>query len=197
MPQYSGNSLRKLPPPSKVSQPFFHAWRPATEFKRTDPPPPEFRISVCSARDFSVPSLAQFCDMFAAIPLPGDDARDELDSARALQIKLRNNAAYGRSRGGPRARKNESRDTSAFQNGLSGSLQHLLVFCSQLFQHCPPGSAFETGKSSSEAHRRPPTVNPFPALKAGNRNIILAVVDEGTTSLLRFGESDFTAFQLV
>jgi len=39
-------------------------------------------------------------------------------------------------------------------------------------------------------------VNPFPPLKAGRRNVVLAVVDNGTTTMLRFGETDFSKWRL-
>lgn len=87
----------------------YHVWKPQPNFKKSDPPPPDFRIAVVNARDMGVPTLAQLSALFNSVPI----------------------------------------DSSA------------------------------AGK------------NMFQKLKDGHRNVILAVVDAGVTSFLKFGDVGF------
>uniref|UniRef100_V5F082 tRNA-splicing endonuclease subunit Sen54 N-terminal domain-containing protein n=2 Tax=Kalmanozyma brasiliensis (strain GHG001) TaxID=1365824 RepID=V5F082_KALBG len=54
-------------------KPFYYAWRPATLYRKSHPPPPEFRIVILNARTTPVPSVWQFESIFAQIPIPGSD----------------------------------------------------------------------------------------------------------------------------
>lgn len=54
-------------------KPFYYAWRPATVYRKSHPPPPEFRIVILNARTTPVPSVWQFESIFAQIPIPGSD----------------------------------------------------------------------------------------------------------------------------
>ena len=87
----------------------YHVWKPQPNFKKSDPPQPDFRVVVVSARDMGVPTLAQLSALFDSVPV---------DSKAA-------------------------------------------------------------GKSM------------FQKLKDGHRNVILAVVDAGVTSFLKFGDVGF------
>ncbi|KDN52834.1 hypothetical protein K437DRAFT_242961 [Tilletiaria anomala UBC 951] len=198
IPEYSASKPKGLQEDKngrgKGLQPCFYAWRPATMFKRTDPPPPEFRIAVCAAKDVNLPSLVQFSDLFSSEALPDGDAQGELDRLRMLEQAQRNNSAYGKGK----ARLNDGQEFSgnAEPNRAHGTAsQRAFAAWSQLFAHCAPGCASNV-LCAAEKKPRPPNVNPYPALKAGKRNIVLAVVDEGCTALLRFGESDFNAWKL-
>lgn len=54
-------------------KPFYYAWRPATLYRKSHPPPAEFRIVILNARTTPVPSVWAFETMFAHIPVPGSD----------------------------------------------------------------------------------------------------------------------------
>lgn len=103
-------------------EPFYYAWRPATVYRKSHPPPPEFRIVIVNARSQSLPSLWEFEHLFSTIPIAGSDeelygtvdvasqpslnaggdAQDErarrLAYERDIKAKndLKNRAAYGR-----------------------------------------------------------------------------------------------------
>jgi tRNA-splicing endonuclease subunit Sen54 len=55
-------------------KPFYYAWRPATVYRKSHPPAPEFRIVILNARTTPLPSVWQFGEVFAHIPMPGSDA---------------------------------------------------------------------------------------------------------------------------
>ena len=44
--------------------------------------------------------------------------------------------------------------------------------------------------------RRGPAPNVYLPLKAGRRSVVVAIVDHGTTSLLRFGEAEFDRWRI-
>jgi tRNA-splicing endonuclease subunit Sen54 len=87
----------------------YNMWKPQPKFKKSNPPPPDFRIAIVSSRDVGVPTLAQLSALFDSVPV---------DSTAA-------------------------------------------------------------GK------------NMFQKLKDGYRNVIVAVVDSGVTSFLKFGDVGF------
>lgn len=60
-------------PNNEHLKPFYYAWRPATLYRKSHPPPPEFRIVILNARTTPVPSVWQFESIFAQIPIPGSD----------------------------------------------------------------------------------------------------------------------------
>lgn len=229
---------------------FFYAWRPATHFRKTDPPLPEFRISVISARSTCLPKLAEFRNMFDSVPLPldevaaaakaggggedgdgmgsGNEEEAKEERKRAMEEKKRNDESYGR--GFVMKRKKEEAAAARLKkSGAKGAeegqqagkaswlqqlrrtiLSRLLIVLhrlSSLFAHLPPGcgplpSTFVPRHQQQQQQQRwsqsgPRRPNPFPPLKAGRRNVIVAVVDHGTTSLLRFGEAEFSRWKLM
>lgn len=58
--------------PSHTPQPpyriHFHAWKPNTNYKKTSPPPPDYRICVLDARTTSMPTLTQIGDLLDSMP---------------------------------------------------------------------------------------------------------------------------------
>lgn len=224
--------VRKQLPDSSASrfQPYFYAWRPATQFRKTDPPLPEYRIAIVSARETSLPKLHEFATMFSAVPLPDAeiDDEDEEERKRAQEQKRRNDESYGRGFVQKRQREaaqaaRESKASDASNSAVGFGLRQLLAVLlseSQIasmyklldavslafqrfaaaFVHLPPGCFLEK-KSLHKVHGGPSRIvrkpNPFPPLKAGRRSVILAVVDHGTTSLLRFGEAEFEKWKLM
>ncbi|KAK0565653.1 tRNA-splicing endonuclease subunit sen54 [Tilletia horrida] len=212
----STSSLTTSPDPFEI---FFYAWRPATQFRKTYPPPPEFRIAICNARSAQyVPSLAQFAQLFDSVPLPGTEALDEEDAARAAEQVKRNNASYGKKAHSSKTRAAAAVAAAGVATGQkAGSIFERLVrilgyvfellgasHMARLFSHLPPGCAavdkrstpYRSKAGGGGGHGPRSGKNPFPALKAGRRNVVLAVVDQGTTSLLRFGEAEFGKWKL-
>ena len=49
-------------------RPAFYVWKPASEFKKSAPPPPDFRIAVVNAREDSFPVLEQLDDLLQSVP---------------------------------------------------------------------------------------------------------------------------------
>lgn len=58
--------------PSRIPQPPYrihlYAWKPNTSYKKTAPPPPDYRICVVDARTTSMPTLAQIGDLLDSVP---------------------------------------------------------------------------------------------------------------------------------
>lgn len=246
------------PPPSSTVcssnpfLPFFYAWRPATQFKKTNPPLPEYRIAVVSARDTSLPKMDQFTGMFDAVPMPvpmavgpasahvddqNQDNSDAEEQRRAAEQKKRNDESYGRgyaakkkmadvraarekkkqhgagiSQGGegegtaedkpsdPASSPSSSSSSYSLLTKLLSRLQNLYTLLCTHFLHFPPG-CHSTLLPPQAPHRRnytqtPRKSNPFPPLKAGRRDVIVAIVDHGTSSLVRFGEAEFERWRL-
>ncbi|KAN0063993.1 tRNA-splicing endonuclease subunit sen54 [Thecaphora frezii] len=69
--------------PEADLRPFYYAWRPATSYRKTHPPPPEFRIAIVDAQKQPVPSAWEFETMFDAVPLPGSLEELGLDPSSA------------------------------------------------------------------------------------------------------------------
>lgn len=229
-----------------VPEIFFYAWRPATHFKKTDPPLPEFQLATVDARASDLPSAYAFADLFETLPRPlsSDDVAHMSEEERrvwerAQEEKRRNDESYGRgavrkmkatkaaetaaaaAQADAAARQRRSANStlaSALHSDsvrriahlLKGPFQRilsLLTYLSRFFAHLPPGCAVSAKRghyakvSRSQRHNgagingsRP--VNVYGPLKAGRRNVIVAVNDCGTTSLLRFGEAEFARWRL-
>ncbi|PWN38718.1 hypothetical protein IE81DRAFT_350808 [Ceraceosorus guamensis] len=208
----------------------YYAWRPATQFKRSDPPLPEYRISIVNARATGVPSVWDFEETFSSFTsskaAPGKEAgsasvvgtapvEDEREITRAQREKKRNDESYGKGMVKRLQREKKEAQRASLSNSRfleeesskDGRERRLLAqSCSalrsivDLWSHAPPGCsraplpANKQHKRDTNFATRPP--NPFPPLKSGRRNFILAVCDHGTTQMFRFGESDFAAWKL-
>jgi len=66
----------------------YHVWKPRPSFKKSDPPPPDFRIAVVSARDTSVPTLTELSALFESVPL--DEKASEKNQFQVLKDGYRN-----------------------------------------------------------------------------------------------------------
>ncbi|WFD35828.1 tRNA-splicing endonuclease subunit sen54 [Malassezia cuniculi] len=165
---------------SHVLEPFYYAWRPATHFKRTAPPPPEFRICVIDTKQQSLFNLREFGSLFATVPLE-DDLGEEL-----ADVRSRNRQAYGKP---PRRRNDEKTKPDAEKHhGLIREWIHrVLAILERLV------TLIRT--SCSHRPRRSPG-NIFPLLKAGRHSVVVAIVEQGTASLLRFGEAEFERLRI-
>lgn len=49
-------------------RPAFYVWKPTSEFKKSVPPPPDFRIAVINAREEGFPVLEQLDDLLQSVP---------------------------------------------------------------------------------------------------------------------------------
>ncbi|CCU97580.1 unnamed protein product [Malassezia sympodialis ATCC 42132] len=167
--------------------PFFYAWRPATKFKRTQPPPPEFRICVLETDKHPMLHVGDFETLFSHVPL---SASGDVDEAELSEIREQNSRAYGKQRK-VRAKPVKSRRSTHFGSAwqrLEWLLQVLVTMLQRLYTH---GHA---AKSRTPTLSRP--TNVYIPLKAGRRSVVVAIVDQGTTSLLRFGEAEFARWRL-
>ncbi|UZJ57117.1 hypothetical protein CBS101457_006437 [Exobasidium rhododendri] len=200
---------------------FYYAWRPATRFKKTDPPIPEYRLAVVDARVTSLPSVYAFESLFEGLPIPinsedveGMDEEEQRDWKRSQEEKKRNDESYGK--GAVKKQKATKAAAEMERQLLKQSQQSVLqqsrtnlqaywkrfLYLLQYINHCytllPPGCT-STGaprryNKIQGSKVRP--VNVFPPLKTGRRNVIVAINDCGTSSLIRFGEAEFDKWRL-
>lgn len=164
-------------------QPFFYAWRPATRYKRTCPPPPEFRICVIDTHMFPMLNAHQFDVLFSHIPLPPLESKAD-DDKELAEIRAQNRRAYGKqpsARVRPATTRNPSRLRSIMRR-LAWLFGILRAIMSRL------GISLSKPKQAR--------ANVYIPLKAGRRNVVIAIVDQGTMSLLRFGEAQFQSWRL-
>ncbi|KAK4057382.1 tRNA-splicing endonuclease subunit sen54 [Microbotryomycetes sp. JL221] len=160
--------------PALIDEPyqeFYHVYKPITKFRKTAPPPPDFRLVVVNATTTPMPDLFEFASMFDAVPFPeGEDTL--LPPPRVVRQGLPVNAKASQLRRAP-------------DNGKSNNQQDASGFWSQLSWFLP----FLRPAAARRQQQRKPS--PYPRLKTGRRNILVAVVDNGTISILRFNEAEF------
>lgn len=77
-PEEATSTVKLAPPTKPVDEseglkPYYYAYRPATLYRKSHPPPPEFRIVILNARTTPLPSVWEFERIFAQIPIPGSD----------------------------------------------------------------------------------------------------------------------------
>jgi len=164
-------------------QPFFYAWRPASHFKRTHPPPPEFRICVLEADQHPMLNGHDFDTLFSHIPIPSSTG-SQGDDKELAKVRAQNRRAYGKQRTArvpPATTRNPSRLRSLISR-LTWILHILQTFISKWGISCVKVKQMRT--------------NVYIPLKAGRRNVVVAIVDQGTMSLLRFGEAQFNEWRL-
>ncbi|RXW15794.1 hypothetical protein EST38_g10062 [Candolleomyces aberdarensis] len=152
------------PPPSSPYQIFYNLYKPSTPFKKSNPPPPDFQIVVVNARTTPMPTLQELSDLFGVLP--------ELPPPLPRQKRPANNAQEQSKPDEPaKAASPAPSPTTAEQS-----------FLRRLFPW-----AFPTPLQATKEQK----VNPFMALKAGKKMIIIAAVDSGNISFFRFSEGAF------
>ena len=182
VPSGDGAAPRRTPrrnAPNELLAPFFYAWRPATHYRRTAPPPPEFRIVVLDTAAVSLLGLGDFREAFAHIPLPGTGEDEQTLQA----VREQNRRAYGKQK--PARPAQGAPSAPGERLSLAARLLEVLRrWLTRLF--C----------GARRAARAPAQGNVYVPLKSGRRNVVVAIVDQGTTSLLRFGEAEFARWAL-
>ncbi|BGP19661.1 hypothetical protein JCM10213_004764 [Rhodosporidiobolus nylandii] len=151
-------------------QPFYHVYKPVTKYKKVNPPPPDFRLVIVNGATTPLPNLFELSYLFSTLPLPDgyDESLDPLTS--------------GPSSGPPRA----SPAPTAPPPPPPSVLDRALVF---LRLRAPPAPADAKGGRKPQLQKKGPS--PYPYLKTGRRSVLLAVVDNGTSSILRMSEGEF------
>ncbi|WFD32408.1 tRNA-splicing endonuclease subunit sen54 [Malassezia sp. CBS 17886] len=205
---HSDHGAAARPPQAHASlEPFFYAWRPATHFKRTHPPPPEFRICVLETDKTPMLGARDFEELFSHVPVPahvpgmapGPAPPGMAGDERELQaIREANRRAYGKPAGAGNRRVPHAAPRStapAHTTWIGAALRPLLCMVRMIAAWLQRGAA-RCGlhrRTRKRAHAPP---NVYLPLKAGRRSVVVAIVDQGTMSLLRFGEAEFARWRI-
>ncbi|GAA6049227.1 hypothetical protein JCM3770_003317 [Rhodotorula araucariae] len=159
-------------------QPFFHVYKPVTKYKKSTPPPPDFKLVVINGATTSMPDLFEFAAMFESAPFPPEHPTPSSSAPRAAVAAAASTTP--RPRGPPRNPPPAPAPAPTRLQSLFGSLPLL----PRLF----PSLALPPTTGARRPQRKP---SPYPKLKTGRRTVLLAVVDNGPSSLLRFSEAEF------
>lgn len=84
-------SSAHAPSTASATAPFriaYHIWKPRPNFKKSDPPPPDFRVAVVSARETSMPTLQELAGLFEGVPV--DESVKEKSQFARLKEGWRN-----------------------------------------------------------------------------------------------------------
>ncbi|GAA5868606.1 hypothetical protein JCM3774_005444 [Rhodotorula dairenensis] len=176
---YSPASLKVAKLPSLQEFPyqtFFHVYKPVTKYKKSDPPEPDFRMVVINAATTPMPDLFEFTALFDSTPMPppppsGPGGPSTYRPARPNPARSKTASAAAAPPPPPPRTK-----TQAFLASLP------------LVERFFPTLVNPVGGAPARPARKP---TPYPRLKTGRRTILIAVVDNGTSSLLRFSEAEF------
>ena len=115
-----------------------------------------------------MPTLAELTYMYEDLPIiPPPDPR-----RRHPPSEKRNPA--------PKPSSLKGRDTTSYSSFLTRLLSHFP------FYSAPPTSEIT-----------PVKINPFMALRQGNKSVVIAVVDAGTMSFFKFGRGAFEEWPMV
>lgn len=165
-------------------QVFFNVYKPVTKYKKTNPPPPDFRIGAIrcvnlvnihtyeaeihslpfSAQTTAIPDLWDFENIFAEL----DETPPSITSVEDLQSTLKSVWSYLTSYFHPSSASSAVNSSSNKGNNKNISSR--------------------PRKPVSNSLTRPA---PYAKLKNGSKSAIIAVVDNGTISFQRFGQSGF------
>lgn len=172
-------------------QPFFHMYKPVTKYKKSNPPPPDFRIVVVkyaypplssffndctdlfveynSGTTTPMPTLFEFTEMFSSVPFtPGENT---LLPPPPVQRAIGS---------GPAPKPRPTRPPRPSNAHPPTRLESILCKIPYVSNWIEKGKKPKKGKPS-----------PYPRLKTGRRSILVAVVNDGTSSILRFSETEF------
>lgn len=71
-------------------RPAFYVWKPTSDFKKSAPPPPDFRIAVINAREEGFPVLEQLDDLLQSVPYDPPPPGSEGQTYRRVKHGWRN-----------------------------------------------------------------------------------------------------------
>ncbi|KAJ7200687.1 tRNA-splicing endonuclease subunit sen54 N-term-domain-containing protein [Mycena rebaudengoi] len=143
---------------------FFNVHKPGTSYRKSAPDLPDYQIVVINARTTPMPSLHELTDLFNVSPeLP---------------------PPLPRQRRPPPPPKGSVPDPIPPPRIMPLPIPTPPSLFHRLTWWLRPSSA-----TGAPPPRRP---NPFMALKAGKKTVIVAVVDSGSTGFFRFGEGAFS-----
>ncbi|GAA5826792.1 hypothetical protein JCM11251_002895 [Rhodosporidiobolus azoricus] len=164
-------------------QVFFHVYKPATKFKKNNPPPPDFRLVVVNAATTPLPTLFELSHLFSTLPLP--EGYDESIDPLGPTALAPNNNNHNR-------RPLPSASSSAPPPPSSTTrLQSLLSYLPPPLARLLPSSLLPPPPAQKKKVQMPKPPSPYPFLKTGRRTVLLAVVDNGTASIMRMSEGEF------
>ncbi|BGP43067.1 tRNA-splicing endonuclease subunit sen54 [Rhodotorula kratochvilovae] len=153
-------------------QPFFHVYKPVTKYKKSTPPAPDFKLVVINGATTPMPDLFEFTAMFESSPFPPEQPTPS--------TTFTPRTAPAKPRFPPRNPPPAPAPPPTRLQSLLGGVPLL----PRLF----PSLAPPPPQGARRPQRKP---SPYPRLKTGRRTVLLAVVDNGTSSLLRFSEAEF------
>lgn len=132
-----------------------------------------------------MPDLFEFTAMFESAPFPDQPTPSSSAPRNAVATAAKSRAPPPPSRGPPR-----NPLPAAAPAPAPTRLQSLLSSV-PLLPRLFPSLAAPSPLPANGTRRPPRKPSPYPQLKTGRRTILLAVVDNGTSSLLRFSEAEF------
>ncbi|ETW81377.1 hypothetical protein HETIRDRAFT_318918, partial [Heterobasidion irregulare TC 32-1] len=179
---------------------FFHLYKPATPFRKTAPPPPDFELVVVNARTTPMPTLAQLAELYRSLPeIPPPLPRQRRPPPAPAPAPSTSTPAPPSSSSLPQPPPAPTPPTpTPHKNPASSLLTRLLPRLP--FSRAPvpgPSSGPSSEPTKRTQSRAPPRVNPFMALRQGTRTVVIAAVDAGVVSFFRLGEGAFEAWPMV
>ncbi|GAA5944322.1 tRNA splicing endonuclease subunit SEN54 [Sporobolomyces koalae] len=162
-------------------QPFFHMYKPITKYKKSAPPPPDFRIVVVNGATTPMPTLFEFTDMFDSVPFP-------TENTLLPPPPVQRAPASGPAPKPPRPPRAPNPNAPKAAPPTPTRLQSILSKVPLVATYFPSLVTPTASKKKPPPKKQP---SPYPRLKTGRRSILVAVVSDGTSSILRFSESEF------
>ncbi|GAA6025129.1 hypothetical protein JCM11491_004398 [Sporobolomyces phaffii] len=175
-------------------QPFYHIYKPVSKYKKSCPPPPDFRLVIVNGATTPMPTLFEFANMFAAVPFPTDDP---LLPPRPVPRAPGSGPAPRPARPPPRTTTAPPPPPTPPTTRLERLASYLPTWFLPFLHHQhhqqqqPHAHARRKGGGNNHAAKTTNKPSPYPRLKTGRRNVLVAVVHDGTSSILRFSEAEF------
>ncbi|KAG5638865.1 hypothetical protein H0H81_009418 [Sphagnurus paluster] len=174
---------------------FYNLYKPSTPFKRSAPPLPDFQIVVINARTTPMPTLQELTDLFDVLPeLPPPLPRQRRPLAAPSPAPPPIPAVVQADSSITRSSVTPITPAPIGTTLVSSSIAHR-NFQPQdsLLRRLFPWAFTSQPVLPAGPVRRP---HPFMALKAGQKLIVIAVVDAGSISFFRFGQGEFTEWPM-
>ncbi|KAG9018633.1 tRNA-splicing endonuclease subunit sen54 [Tulasnella sp. 427] len=179
-----------------IYTPFYDLYKPSTPFKKTAPPKPDYNIVVVSARSSCLPTLLEMSDMFNvaddwAPPLSKKAKAAAAAAARQAKRDTRQPSKAAEHGLEPAGASPEGVSVSDKPAANTGTATGIIAYFASFFSASRQPPSPSASEAPSGPTRGPPSTNPFAALKNGKKNFVVAVVDNGSTSFIRFTEGTF------